>query len=1452
MMSDATRISLESFTWAVSPRSVFFEKPEPFHHSQHCPGCFSAMASKGGARKVDVNSNVNANRSATRPQAKSKKRGNYEDVEDQPSEATPSDATHAAPILSEHEAKLAAANQLSMEMARKETMVFKLTSKVEELEQSLHVDADLINQLTGEYDILQQKVQAAVASSLPSWEKAMNELNTLTMRDYKRHDFVASMFKDVQLVLDQPKDWAGTKMYLNEIDQFINALRQVDKNNLSDATVAAIKKYSDPAMAEQAMQVSKFAWAVCLWLDAVYVYGSTVLEKSRKCSQVEEKLKQAKSAHDQKEDRLRLLKKAQISTLKGELQEYSAGQSAPPPGESIVSEAPMSTPVQDNKDGKDGGLTDADFQRALKRGKKAWGRSKIMIVGEGRAGKTALANSIIGKDFQSTDSTIGINHLTCDIKYAAVGGDSWSEYVKPQKELEAALAQMLMNEKMNRQVKEGVLFDALDAQGSEQGCGDVEGAAALPSTARGAKEAVAEASPSIMRSSSAASTHRSAASAAIAEQPSVAAASLPVSAPPTVTSLHVPSPSAATMLNNELIMKCLTDKIHTESKFIVSLFDFGGQSVFNVIHHFFLTKCGVYLLVFNMEWLVTDNAAEKETCLAYLSFWLNSIIIHTQDGNGRTAPVVLVGTRKDKVTDPAQHEAISFLLFNEFKSSIAWRDIVENQSADGHNGKIDLFFFPVDNTAGRSDPTMQKMMKAIEDAIDASDYAHSEQPLSWLQALDAINAKDVPYLAYADIVDVAASCDIPAAMVPKFLRFLHEMGALMWHEEDELKDVVIMNPIAYFVTPATTVICKHAPTAEDHVYHSLEIHKKVKKQHMSDWEDMLNRGIISMVLLEALLESAVPVVEQRTRIVQLMLKYGLLVQLEQSLLSFGDDHAQVAAAGAAQTQLSFLAPALLPYQQSALSASNPNSSADSEPEYWYCGSPETTFYFLFTASKELDRHTTINWQDCQQFGFLPSGLFERLICKAISWSQATSLASDAVQISSLFKDEAILSFGLQRFRVIAMSRQNMIRVEVEGKSPLGVQARLRNLIEKIISECMKSLKFLTILQFRSTKNTVPSGDCKSKMFVRLNQIRQASKGHTALNLMGSSGRSLLSDQEVNALYGAWLTEFQVFDCYDVFISYRWGKHDSKFVQALFDALTLFTVQAERRAVQVFMDSRRLQEGWDFQMEFTNALVHSAVVCPIVSADALLRMQDHQSDEEDNVLLEWIIATACAEQGKVKVVLPIMFGSIDESTGKIGDFFAEKWLNKLPSVKPIKCMKLAADLLAVHGITLSAAMQELTVQDIVRKITKILCIMTWTFKQAASLHLVREVAQNVVMHVEQCLTNGSNSKSADAIAPPAEPMQAQASTVPAAFNSSSDTVPLDSLSVEQICHLLGGMGLEQYANDFRSNAIDGPALRFCDSADDLKEIGISKGIHAKKLLHFVEDWKVSGVSVELLA
>lgn len=62
------------------------------------------------------------------------------------------------------------------------------------------------------------------------------------------------------------------------------------------------------------------------------------------------------------------------------------------------------------------------------------------------------------------------------------------------------------------------------------------------------------------------------------------------------------------LVDHELVMKCLSDNVTLNSKCKIALFDFGGQSVFNVIHPFFLTQYGIYITVFNMEWILRSES----------------------------------------------------------------------------------------------------------------------------------------------------------------------------------------------------------------------------------------------------------------------------------------------------------------------------------------------------------------------------------------------------------------------------------------------------------------------------------------------------------------------------------------------------------------------------------------------------------------------------------------------------------------------------------------------------------------------------------------------------------------------------------------------------------------------------------------------------------------------------
>jgi hypothetical protein len=94
-------------------------------------------------------------------------------------------------------------------------------------------------------------------------------------------------------------------------------------------------------------------------------------------------------------------------------------------------------------------------------------------------------------------------------------------------------------------------------------------------------------------------------------------------------------------------------------------------------------------------------------------------------------------------------------------------------------------------------------------------------------------------------------------------------------------------------------------------------------------------------------------------------------------------------------------------------------------------------------------------------GFLPGGLFDRILGKAISWSQETysQKSSEAfLKRMAFFRNAAVLSFGDQRFRMQAFPTLSCIRVDIEGTAALNIHDCLLRLCESSIKECMEILR----------------------------------------------------------------------------------------------------------------------------------------------------------------------------------------------------------------------------------------------------------------------------------------------------------------------------------------------------------------------------------------------------------
>jgi hypothetical protein len=199
----------------------------------------------------------------------------------------------------------------------------------------------------------------------------------------------------------------------------------------------------------------------------------------------------------------------------------------------------------------------------------------------------------------------------------------------------------------------------------------------------------------------------------------------------------------------------------------------------------------------------------------------------------------------DKVPNMSDHSEISRRLSERFDR---YR-IVVNDCGETSRGRNTLFFFPVDNTKGKTlDSSFPKIMRHIESTLKSSDEVRQLVPLTWLQAVDVLTsaenksklALDLPYTH-----SILESCEIPSSDFDDALQFLYNAGTLMWVNEEKLRDIVILNPIEFFVVPVTTLICKLKPTGTSDTCHTYtEIHRYCKTHFYPEWKKMEEKGLV--------------------------------------------------------------------------------------------------------------------------------------------------------------------------------------------------------------------------------------------------------------------------------------------------------------------------------------------------------------------------------------------------------------------------------------------------------------------------------------------------------------------------------------------------------------------------------------------------------------------------------
>jgi len=320
-------------------------------------------------------------------------------------------------------------------------------------------------------------------------------------------------------------------------------------------------------------------------------------------------------------------------------------------------------------------------------GSVEWNRSKIMLVGQGRAGKSCLIKSFLGEPFvENNPSTAGIdNDISCSLTVAALNNNN-------------SKLEIIENEVISNELSFAVarLKRQNDELHQEDDCMDVDD---IHATDNSNNYDVAENPTFIVK-----------------------------------------------MDENELEMAKSHGNVELPSGLIVSIFDYGGQRVFDIVHHLFLTKYGVYCVVFSMSSLIdpltgvlrdSSDPVYLES-IASLRIWVNSILIHTYNHDDKEnacacAPIAFVGTHKDVIDKSSSHQIISEQLGALFKDVPIWKNVVFYKEQ-----QFKYRFFPVSNVDGLKDPCIQHLIREINNTLSNSSHVKKKIPLVWLQIYDRL------------------------------------------------------------------------------------------------------------------------------------------------------------------------------------------------------------------------------------------------------------------------------------------------------------------------------------------------------------------------------------------------------------------------------------------------------------------------------------------------------------------------------------------------------------------------------------------------------------------------------------------------------------------------------------------------------------------------------------------
>ncbi|EGD78470.1 hypothetical protein PTSG_09165 [Salpingoeca rosetta] len=638
------------------------------------------------------------------------------------------------------------------------------------------------------------------------------------------------------------------------------------------------------------------------------------------------------------------------------------------------------------------------------------------------------------------------------------------------------------------------------------------------------------------------------------------------------------------------------------------VFDLGGQSTFYIFHPFFLTKYAVYLVVFSMRKLLRGTQHEKTETWDFLAYWLSSLHLHA---NG--APIFIVGTHADDFPDQEEGEHVSKRVSEHVSERIrarlssnpAFQSVVYN---DPHR----LWFWPVDNTRSAEDPMIQDLRKAISATALEQPYVTQHMPVSYLNLYDQLNTlsrdrQDRSLFTMQEVDAVARTCGLRTREeTTACLRFLHLYSMLFFYDHvPGMQDYVILSP-QWAVDKMTRVIRNFSVHPDPQ--------RDPKAQALGGvWDDLVQRGILHRSVLDVLwsdMHDQAPGLADP--FLNLMLEYGLCVEYTPPAdadADAGAGHAFDAAVSrenrAAQQQQhqqrlrQYVVPAILPMTlgpaQEGVTSLTLSTTAAAQL-YPYPGYESEAVYIVFSF-EFFRRRASVTVGDVKAAAFMPEGLFPLILASVMEHAQHGARDHPWLSRTRAIIDTDVAEIELQLVPAVGGIR---LKVSHHHAQPRTLLQALPAGIHRAVSARYRDLNMHVLVPNDET-TLLFTGD-----------VRHHHKHRRPIRI---GPTVTLAPQELSRRYRHLLPIDEVQDCHDVFLSYS-AETDAVVAASFADRLQI-------QNVSVVADPWEVIVGHDMCRARLVNIAHSTVASPVLSARAFQQVKRQCTrNVACGLLLDW--------------------------------------------------------------------------------------------------------------------------------------------------------------------------------------------------------------------------------------